>query len=155
MIIVRVARGIKEHFPNRVNEWAFAGLLAWLGALFIQYPALFDTSMSYANLAQLADERVWGVACILIAGVRLLALGVNGTFAGTWYSQWSPRVRGVCAFLSCGIWFPIFAGFAISNRPFLLVCYAGTIFFLDAYAFTRTWNEAGRVTKANANASGT
>lgn len=154
MIIVRVARGITEHFPARASEWGFAALLIWLGSLFLHYPALFDASLSYAGLAKLADEVVWGWACIAIGSLRLVALVINGTFAGTWYGRRSPHVRGVCAFLSCGIWFPIFAGFLVSERPLLIVCYAGVVLGLDAYNIRRVWADAGRASEARADAAG-
>lgn len=154
MIIVRVARGISEHFPTRASEWGFSGLLIWLGALFLEYPALFDASLSYGGLARIADETVWGSACITIGLLRLVALVVNGTFAGTWYGRWSPHVRAACAFLSCGIWFPVFAGFLASERwPLLIVCYAGVVFALDAYNIRRVWTDAGRAVKAHADAA--
>lgn len=154
MIIVRVARGITDHFSARASEWAFAGLLISLGWLFLSSPDLFDASLSYGGLANLADEIVWGWACIGVGAIRLVALIINGTFAGTWYGGWSPHVRGVCAFLSCGVWFPIFAGFLMAGRPLVVLLYAATVLGLDAYNIRRVWADAGRAEKAKADAAG-
>lgn len=153
MIIVRMARGITEHFPARASEWHFSILLIGLGHLFFQYPALFDASLSYGGLARLADETIWGAVCVAVGLLRLTALVINGTFAGTWYGRWSPHVRGVCAFLSCGVWFPIFAGFLVSERPLIVTYLAGVVLSLDGYNIWRVWADAGRASKAYADAS--
>ena len=152
MIVVRVARGISDHFPARASEWGFAGLLIGLGYVFAGSPDLFDASRSYSGLARLADETVWGSACIAIGVVRLLALVINGTFAESWYGRWSPHVRGVCAFLSCGIWFPLWAGFiAIDGAP-IVKLFTFTVLLIDAYNIRRVWSDAGRTSKAYADA---
>lgn len=153
MIVVRVARGIREHFPARASEWGFSGLLIWLGCVFTRWPELFDRSLSYSGLAGLADETVWGAACIAIGLVRLAALVINGTFADTWYGRWSPHVRGVCAFLSCGVWFPILAGFVLIDGAPIIKGYTFIVFAIDAYNIRRVWTDAGRTVKAYADAA--
>lgn len=153
MIVVRVARGIREHFPARASEWGFAGLLIWLGWVFVSWPGIFDTSLSYGGLARLADELVWGTVCIVVGVLRLAALIVNGTFADTWYGRWSPHVRGACAFLSCIVWFPIWAGFVATERPLLIPGFVACIFLIDAYNIRRVWADAGRSDKAVADAA--
>jgi hypothetical protein len=73
----------------------------------------------------------------MIGLVRLLALIVNGTFADSIYARWSPHVRGVCAFLSCGIWFPLWAGFfAVSGAP-IVKLFTFTVLAIDAYNVRR------------------
>lgn len=146
MIIVRIGRGIKEHFPARASEWGFAALLAGLGWLFLKNPDLFDASLAYGNLARLADEKFWGIACITIGLARLLALIINGTFADSRYGRWSPHVRGTCAFLSCGVWFPLAGGFLAQDRTLIVTLYAVTVLVIDAYNIRRVWHDAGRAT---------
>jgi hypothetical protein len=153
VIIVRVARGITEHFPARASEWGFAALLIWLGFIFAGSPQLFAGSQSYGGLARLADEGVWAAASISIGVVRLVALIVNGTFADSWYGRWSPHVRGICAFLSCGIWFPICAGFLLVEGAPIIKAYTSVVFAIDAYNIRRVWKDAGRTVKAYADAA--
>jgi hypothetical protein len=38
MIVVRVARGIRDHFSDRASEWAFAFLLAYVGSVLLRWP---------------------------------------------------------------------------------------------------------------------
>ncbi len=153
MIVVRVARGITEHFPARASEWGCAGLLIWLGSMFSRWPDIFDGSLSYGGLARLADEAVWGAVCVVIGVLRLAALVINGTFASSWYGRWSPHVRGACAFASCGVWFPLLWGFSSADRPLLIFGFVGFVFLIDFYNIRRVWADAGRSEKASADAA--
>lgn len=145
MIVVRVAKGITEHFPARASEWGFAVLLIWLGDLFLRSPGMFESSPNYDGLARLAsNEAVWGVVSIAVGLVRLAALVVNGTFANSWYGRWSPYVRGICAFLSFGVWFPLFVGFYGAEKTVIVLGFVGCVLAIDAYNIRRVWTDAGR-----------
>lgn len=144
MIVVRVARGIREHFPARASEWGFAWLLIYCGWLFWNRPDMFASSLAYAGLARMADEQAWSLGCVTVGSLRLLALIVNGTFAATWYGRWSAHVRGACAFLSCGVWFPLFFGLLPTGRPLgLLHGYVAIVLLIDFYNIRRVWSDAG------------
>lgn len=103
MLIYRVARGVRDHFPVRATEWGFAALLLDTGRVLLTGEPNF-TSRAFAPLAEYASETVWGLGCVTVGALRLLALLVNGTFAGTAYMRWSPHVRMACAFASCFFW---------------------------------------------------
>ncbi|WP_342361427.1 hypothetical protein [Terrarubrum flagellatum] len=129
MIILRLARGIHKHFPARRSEWALGAMLFSLGAILLHPDNLFDSTPLYHGLKLIASEKVWGWGCFLVGFVRLIALILNGTFADTAYSRWSPHVRGAMAFLSCFFWAGITIGifyaadhpvFGMGIFPFLL-----------------------------------
>lgn len=153
MIIVKLAGGIRDHFPARASEWGFAALLLWIGYFLAVTPGTFVTSAGYAGLAALADEATWRIVCFVVGSLRLLALVINGTFATTWYGRWSPHVRGACAFLSCGVWLPLMWGFLLSERPLLINGFVGVVLAIDVYNIRRVWADAGRSDQAVVNAS--
>lgn len=154
MIVIRVARGITEHFPARASEWGFATLMTWLGWMFVRHPDIFEGSLSYGVLSRLGDEQIWGLACVVIGVLRLIALIINGTFAHTWYGRYSPHVRGTCALLSCGIWFLLLCGFLFADRPVLILGFVACVFSIDFYNIRRAWYDAGRSAKAAIDADG-
>ena len=109
--ILRVVRGVTEHFESRIVEWAMTlGMLVW-GSNLTQP----DVSFAFAPSAwkgltivpYLGTAAAWGALCLWIAGVRLLALVINGSFNGTRYAAYSPTVRGVSALLASAVWFEV------------------------------------------------
>jgi hypothetical protein len=98
-IVLRVGRGIAEHFPIRVSEWIMlVPLLGWANTLTVDQ-ATFDKSTSFLEMARWADEMTWGWVCFLAAFLRLAALVVNGTFKASF--PYSPHLRGFASLVIC------------------------------------------------------
>jgi len=153
MIIVRLAAGVKDHFPARRSEWLLATYLCGWGIILGQPEPLFDTSRAFSGLRAFASEHTWAWACLLIGAVRLLALLINGTFAHTWYGRYSPHVRGSLAFLSCFIWTAISIGILNSGVSSTgLVIYPGLL-FLELTNISEALKDAGEVDRSRRDAS--
>ena len=63
---------------------------------------------AWAGMLRIASEQTWGTVCIFAGSLWLLALTINGTFANTWYSRYSPVVRGCMAITAAMIWFQVY-----------------------------------------------
>ena len=81
MVAFRIVRGVTDHFTTRYPEWVFAFILFMFGWKLLGPGDTFDSSPSYAVMNRLANEVVWGWSIVAIAGARLVALALNGTFA--------------------------------------------------------------------------
>ncbi len=107
---VRLYLGIHDHFPARRSEWVLAGILTVWGYILIGPDQTFAGNRAWSQMAAIMTENAWGYFAICVGVFRLLALVVNGTFAGTWYGRWSPHVRALASFLTCFLWFQISFG---------------------------------------------
>lgn len=155
MIYVRIARGVFDHFPARRSEWALAGMLASTGLILLLPDATFRPDVPlFRTLSRLGTEDQWGWACFIFGVARLIALIINGTFADTVYSRYSPHVRGVFAFFSCFYWGVITIGLLSAYRPlFALGCYP-FLLLLDFSNIWQAFHDAGEVDRsAKRNAS--
>jgi hypothetical protein len=94
---------------NRELEWACAiVLLAWGAALLM--PGATFSLPTFAGFSSLATETTWGMGTVFIAGLRMLALIINGN----WHP--SPMLRMGTAF--CGALFWAFMSYACSHDGF-------------------------------------
>lgn len=152
MVVLRIADGIRSHFPARASEWALAGIMAGWGWTLLRPVETFATSRAYSQMAVMADESTWGWGAITVGLVRLVALVVNGTFANTVYARMSPHVRGLFAFFACFIWLQITLGLIGSREIAPGVWAYGGLFALDAYNAIRTFGEAAQTDRARRNA---
>lgn len=103
-LALRLARGITGHFRLRAPEWFAAVLLLQFGYILYAAPDVFPTAPNLAVMAAWAREETWGLCCLTLAGIRLAALTVNGTFPRF---RFSPHVRAVSALLACFLWFQV------------------------------------------------
>jgi hypothetical protein len=113
MIVLRIARGVTDHFIRRVPEWVSAGILLKFGQALLAPSDVFPTSHAYDVMARLANEQTWGVVLVLVASMRITALTANGTFR--WFQQWSPVVRASTAYLSGFVWCAVAFSLFVSN----------------------------------------
>jgi hypothetical protein len=112
--LVRFWSGITAHFRTRVTEWFAAALLIQLGVTFYLPPEVFPVQPSWAVLAQIAPEETWGIVMLAIGALRVGALTINGTYQGF---RWSPHIRALTAFLSCGVWLQVVMSLWLSPVP--------------------------------------
>lgn len=111
MLIVRVTRGVREHFSIRVSEWAMVHPTFWMGIALMLQPDMFSTSPSFASLARWADEGVWSSLAIGCAFVRVVALVVNGTFRSF---TLAPHLRAAASLVGIAFWSQFTLGFAVA-----------------------------------------
>lgn len=109
---LRVYRGIADHFPARRSEWVTASMLFWWGVVVMQPYDLFGQGQAWKLLLSIMSERHWGQVAAAIGAMRLVALGLNGTFLHTWYGRHSQYVRAtgcacsglLWALIAIGLW---------------------------------------------------
>lgn len=148
MVIVRIARGISDHFPARASEWALAGMLFNLGVVFGQPERTFERVPSLAGLAVLFSEQTWAWGLLVVGAVRIIALGINGTFAHTAYGRLSPHVRAALAFVSCFFWLSITIGLNISAVLSPGLGIYPVLLLLDMYNTVRATKDAAVADRA-------
>lgn len=107
-ILARIVTGIRNHFPVRVSEWIMTYALYALGLVFLLDPDTFEKSTSFAEMARFADQRTWGIVLLFAGNLRLIGLGINGTFHE--HFKYAPHLRGVASLVSCFMWGQITLG---------------------------------------------
>ncbi len=148
MIVLRIATGIREHFPARVSEWIMtAAILAW-SAVLSSDPCTFATSQSFRVLVGYADEATWSTNCLLVGLVRLTALIINGTFKQFGYS---PHLRGTASIIARVFWGQIALGVLIAwwlgGSGTGVVAYS-TFMVIELWNLFRAWADVGGARKA-------
>lgn len=145
-VYARITRGVRDHLYVRRSEWGCAAVITWWGVSLLTPGETFAVSPTYAGLARLADEWVWGWFCLTLGLFRLAALTVNGTFRESWYSKYSPHVRAVTAYLTGMVYFLIVYGVAVTGLSFPLSTGLGAylaLAFLDVGNALGTAKESG------------
>lgn len=126
-----------SHFNIRLGEWFASLILVSLAILFIGAPRLFDTSPSYfAVMRQFGNEGLWGLGFLLIGGIRLIALWINGRKSIT------PYIRMGLSFLACFVWFQIVMSLFVSGVPGLGWAVFPWLMALDMYNVFRSSADA-------------
>ena len=145
---VRLYLGIHGHFPARRSEWVLAVIMVVWGWILISPSPTFAGNPAWAQMAAMMSETAWGWFAIGIGIFRLIALIINGTFAGTWYGRWSPHVRAFASFLTCFLWFQISFGLWASDAATTgLAVYPGLL-VLDAMNIVAAMKDAAGIDKA-------
>ncbi len=107
-LIVRVYRGIADHFPTRWTEWAMLWPTFGLWIALQLQPDMFSTSPSFSHVASWATERQWIAIFGLAMLCRFAALVINGTFKGF---EFSPHIRAGASLVGVLIWSQVSLGF--------------------------------------------
>ncbi len=110
MILLRLADGIRDHFPARASEWTAVIPAIGMGWVLNRQPDLFSTGTAYANVAGWLTEEGWAALFLICAILRLGALIVNGTFHNF---RHSPLIRLFVAGVTAMAWFQFWLGFAL------------------------------------------
>lgn len=137
MLILRIGRGVIDHFPVRRSEWINSLVMFGWGAILA-----FDNLPLYGiwtNLSLSLSEAAWSSMLMTIAALRLLALTINGTFPKSWYGRWSPHVRVAMSMICALAWMQlVLAGMKAPVWSTAVVAYAG-YFVSDVL---NTWSAA-------------
>lgn len=141
MMFLRIVTGIREHFDARVIEWGMGSFILYYGFGLAGPANGWTVPAAWAGMLQYLPENGWGLVCIALGVARLLALGINGTFAGTIYSRFSPTVRGICAIASATFWFMVILSVSavpsIGSRTYLLPL------AFEIWCVSRAWRDNG------------
>lgn len=126
---------------------AFAAL--GMGLVFRFQPEMFATGKSFTTLAHWADEMTWGLLAISIFIVRIIALGVNGTFQGFGYS---PGLRLLASLAGLAFWSQFALGVIISavyhgGAMSAIVAYGTFCFFEGCNIYQSAWDRRKQARK--------
>lgn len=108
IILRRITHGIYTHLPIRVTEWGMAYPALTMGLALKYQSDMFDTSPSFARLAAIASQDTWAAFVLTCCLLRVIALTVNGTFAGFGLS---PHMRLVASLACLFFWSRYCLGF--------------------------------------------
>ncbi|WP_185982969.1 hypothetical protein [Aureimonas mangrovi] len=111
MIVLRVYRGVADHFQIRLSEWMMLWPSFGLWLAFQVDPEMFSKSPSYAYLEAWATQNTWAAIVALAGLCRLMALTINGTFKGF---AFSPHIRGFASLVGVVVWSQISLGFLVA-----------------------------------------
>lgn len=144
----RIVTGVRSHFEARVTEWIMGFATVNYGIGLVGSNDAWTNSLAWAGMLRYMPENAWGWFCILAGTARLVALALNGTFADTVYSRYSPHVRGITAFASAVFWFMVIMSVSA-------VASSGSRIYplplaLEVWCLHRAWVDAGRGVKAKA-----
>lgn len=145
MIILRVYRGVADHFPIRVSEWimVWPAIGLWFGLQLD--PVMFAKSSSFAFLAAWGDESTWASIVGLCAVCRLAALTINGTFKGF---AFSPHIRAAASLIGVAIWSQVSLGFLmaflVSGGAISGVIAWSTFVIAELWNVVRSWDDVGK-----------
>lgn len=127
---VLVTEAFSHRFRVRSLEWFLALAMLLVGLELLRTGATFDLT-PYVYLRGLAAENTWGWGCVILGGVRLVLLTVNGALP-----RGSPHLRAGLSGISMLVWGNLAAGYAASLFPTLMLSFVvpATLFeFLNVY----------------------
>lgn len=145
-MFIRVVTGIKTHFEARFVEWVMGGTAVWYGLKLVGEETAWTNTAAWQNMSSIMPENEWGWVCVSLGIARLLALAINGTFANTAYSRYSPVVRGLTAIVGAWFWLMAFMSVSASSGS------GGGIYqlplILDVWCVFHAWRDVGRARAA-------
>ena len=145
-MFIRIVTGIRDHFESRIVEWVMGAAILNYGLGLVSPGTAWTNPDPWRVLAYYAPENAWGWLCVLLGLLRLIALVVNGTFADTAYSRFSPHVRGVTALGALGFWMMVLlsvsASGSIGSRIYILPL------VLEVWCIFHAWRDTGRAKAA-------
>jgi hypothetical protein len=143
MMVLRVVKGVTSHFITRWSEWVKASVALAMGIQLLQPVSLFSAYPVYRVMEAMADENTWGWLLVGIGSLRLLALGINGTFHAYGLHTLTPLVRAALSFLSAGVWFAFALGYWVALSGGVGFIMAGGLMLCDIGLCLNIAREAG------------
>lgn len=117
MLLYRVSKGVRDHAFVRRSEWVCAIVALWWGVALLLPGDTMLKQPSLRGFLHLFSETTWAWIFFVVGFLRIAALVINGTFAGTAYSKYSPDVRAVCAGVGCLLYLGIVFGILFGPEP--------------------------------------
>lgn len=124
MLILRIGRGVIDHFPVRRSEWVNSFVMIGWGAVL----SLDDLPLygSWLYLSITLPEMAWATLFVCLGTFRLIILGINGSFPKSWYGKFAPHVRVAMSLLAALAWMQlVLAGMKAPVWSTGVVAYAG------------------------------
>lgn len=154
-VVVRLRKGITDHLQLRASEWAMLWASGMVGFGLHLQPQLFMASPAYRNLLEWMSQQGWAVLFLACTALRLIALGINGTFHERF--PYSPHIRMAVACLSAVVWAQMGYGFFIewfeAGKAWIVVSLlslAVILEYINAFRSSRDlWSVDRREEKAN------
>lgn len=144
MMLLKIVTGIADHFEARLVEWAMAVATLVYGLnLMTVDDEQWRTAAAWTGLVAWADRATWSLVCVGSSSLWLAALTINGTFAGTAYSRFSPHVRAAVALIAAVIWFKIFLSVVPAGTSGRGIY--GLPLALSIWCVINAWRDTGRV----------
>lgn len=141
---LRIWHGVTNHFHSRLGEWIATGWLIQFGWILYMPPDVFATSPNLAVMAQVATEQTWGAICLVIGGLHLAALSINGTFPRF---RWSPHIRAASSLVGFFLWFQIVLAIWQSGVGGTGLGTYRLLLLLEGYNFIRACLDTGAIEK--------
>lgn len=133
MIVLRFPT--PTHFRVRSLEWGLGVILLNVGLVLIQ-PAPTFSNPAFSTMAQIVPEPVWGLGCLLVGTVRLLALWRNGAWVP------SPWLRLATSVLSALFWLQVLLGIVSASILPLGLAFFPAFIAADMYSVWRSAQDA-------------
>ena len=132
---------IRKHFRVRATEWMLSGVMLLWGLLLLR-PGMTFSAPAYAELARLAPEETWGLACLGIGGLRLMVLVINGAMRP------SPHLRAFLALVSALFWYQLSVGFLLADGNGTAIAVYPLAVGFDVFNAAMAAGDAGEVDRA-------
>lgn len=94
---------------------------------------------SYGELARIGSEDAWGLFGVIVRGLRLLALIINGAMRP------SPHMRAPLALLSSYFWWQLSLGFLIAGEGGMVVALCPLAVMFDVFNAAMAARDAGEI----------
>lgn len=123
-----------QHFQARFAEWFSGFVLLAFGTYLTLHPGMFTDPRIVAlwsGMAAMMAQETWGLVGVIVGGVRLGALYINGRHHRT------PTIRLVTSFASAFVWTQVVLGLWKSDVPNTGVIIYTAIVCADIYSAFR------------------
>lgn len=101
MITIR----FKHIFRERLPEWATSTALFFWGLIVYSQDNSLWTREFFSVLAEIGDQKTWGIIAMAVGSMRIIALGINGLWRPT------AHIRAIGALIGSVIWTAIILGY--------------------------------------------
>lgn len=129
-----------SHFNIRLGEWLASAVLLTMAVLFLGAPTMFTQNPEYfAGMVQFGGQPYWAIYFIIIGGIRIVALYINGR------KRITPYIRMALAFIACFVWYQIVISLFVSGVPGLGWAVFPWLLALDMYNVFRSSADARQV----------
>lgn len=139
-VLPRLWNGVIGHLKSRVAEWFATALLIQFGYILYSPEEVFPHAPNLAVMAQMASEQTWGIICLAVGAIHLLALTINGTFPSF---RFSPHVRAAASFIACFLWFQITISIFLSGIGGTGLGTYRLVFILEFWNFLNASQDVG------------
>ncbi|URI15921.1 hypothetical protein [Brevundimonas albigilva] len=95
----------------RVPEWIAAAMMADWGRKLLAHDDIFARQSSFAGMAAIMPQWAWGVWALILGGLGLIALAINGFWVAT------PFLRMAASFGRLFLWLQIQFGLLAAGLP--------------------------------------